>query len=236
MASSAVVGDKYRDYLSEEDLKNTTWRFGPPNYDDVNKVFEEGRTHVWPEGSLEERVQRLLKTWEMELVHKANPEECNTLDHKKFRLHVNGNKGLSLEEIAARGGGYNVFLQTSLPEKYRIYNPDVETTDSSKLVFQTAFRRGFAIEVLQVYSGPPKIVYSFRHWGYVDGPFKGYAPTGEIAQFYGMGIFEIDEESNKIVKVELFFDGGELLGGLVKGGSSDELATSETSCPFMASK
>lgn len=45
-SSAAVVGDKYRDYLSEEDIKNTTWRFGPPNYDDVNKLFEEGRTHV----------------------------------------------------------------------------------------------------------------------------------------------------------------------------------------------
>lgn len=44
---------------------------------------------------------------------------------------------------------------------------------------------------------------------------------------------QIDEESNKIVKAEMFFDGGELLGGLVKGGSFDELATSGTSCPFM---
>ncbi|XP_019174364.1 PREDICTED: pathogen-related protein-like [Ipomoea nil] len=151
---------------------------------------------------------------------------------------VIGKKGLSLEESAALGGSYNVFLQTSLPEKYRIYNPDTETADSSQLVFRTAFRRGFAIEVLQVYSGPPKIVYSFRHWGYMEGPFKGYAPTGEIAQFFGMGIFEIDEESNKIVKAEMFFDGGELLGGLVKGGSSHdhEIATTQTSCPFMASK
>lgn len=44
MASEA--GDKYRSYLSEEEKKNTKWRFGPPNYDVVNKLFEEGRSKV----------------------------------------------------------------------------------------------------------------------------------------------------------------------------------------------
>ena len=43
---AASEGDKYRSYLTEEDVKNTTWRFGPPNYDAVNKLFEEGRTKV----------------------------------------------------------------------------------------------------------------------------------------------------------------------------------------------
>lgn len=38
--------DKYRDYLSEEEVKSTKWRFGPPNYDAVNKLFEEDRTKV----------------------------------------------------------------------------------------------------------------------------------------------------------------------------------------------
>nr|GLL47980.1 pathogen-related protein-like [Ipomoea trifida] len=235
MACSGTGGDKYRDYLSEDEVKNTKWRSGPPSYDVVDKLFEEGKTHVWPEGSLEEKVQRLMKTWEMELVHKADPNDYKTLDPTKFRLFVNGRKGLSLEETAKIGGSYNVFLQTSLPEKYRVFNPADETFVSSQAVFRNAFPRGFAIEILQVYSGPPRITYRFRHWGYMDGPFKGHPPTGEIAEFFGMGTFELDEESNKILKSELFFDRGELLGALVKGGSSDEAATSEapSACPFM---
>lgn len=48
MASSVVEGDKYRSYLSGDDEKNTEWRYGaPPNYDVVNKLFEEGRTKVY---------------------------------------------------------------------------------------------------------------------------------------------------------------------------------------------
>lgn len=48
MAASGVDdGDKYRSYLTGEGEKSTKWTFGaPPNYDVVNKLFEEGRTKV----------------------------------------------------------------------------------------------------------------------------------------------------------------------------------------------
>lgn len=48
MATSAEDKvDKYRSFLHGEGERNTKWRFGaPPNYDDVNKLFEEGRTKV----------------------------------------------------------------------------------------------------------------------------------------------------------------------------------------------
>lgn len=47
MASSGAGVDKYRSYLYGEEEKHTQWRYGgPPNYDAVNKLFEEGRTKV----------------------------------------------------------------------------------------------------------------------------------------------------------------------------------------------
>ncbi|WMV26651.1 hypothetical protein MTR67_020036 [Solanum verrucosum] len=221
MASSIVGGgNKFRDYLSDEELKNTKWRNGPPSYDVVDKLFEQERTNVWAEGSVEEKVQRLLKTWEMEIVHKADPNELKTMDPNKFTISINGRKGLTPAESAKLGGSYNIFLQTSLPENVRLYNPDDETFESSQNLFRSIFLRGFAIEILHVYSGPPGIVYRFRHWGYMDGPFKGHAPTGQLIELFGIGTFELDKESNKIIKAEMFFDRGELLGGLVKGESN----------------
>ncbi|KAJ8541539.1 hypothetical protein K7X08_002355 [Anisodus acutangulus] len=233
MASLVGGGDKYRDYLSEEEVKNTKWRNGPPSYDVVDKLFEQDRTHVWPEGSLEEKVQRLLKTWEMEMVHKADPNQFKTVDPTKFKKIVNGRKGLTPEEAAKLGGGYNTFLQTSLPENLRVYNPDEETFESSQSVFRSIFIRGFAIEILHVYSGPLEIVYKFRHWGYMEGPFKGHAATGELVELFGIGIFELDKESNKIVKAEFFFDRGELLGPLMKGERNGALALGASKCPFI---
>ncbi|XP_059280113.1 pathogen-related protein-like [Lycium ferocissimum] len=237
MTSLVGGGDKYRDYLSDEEVKNTKWRNGPPSYDAVDKLFEQERTNVWSEGSLEEKVQTLLKTWEMEMVHKADPNDFKTVDPTKFKKIVNGRKGLTPEEAAKLGGGYNTFLQTSLPENLRVYNPDEETFESSQRVFRSIFIRGFAIEVLHVYSGPPEIVYKFRHWGHMEGPFKGHAATGELVELFGIGIFELDKESNKIVKAEFFFDRGELLGPLVKGERNGEttsgVALDASKCPFM---
>ncbi|XP_038724993.1 pathogen-related protein-like isoform X4 [Tripterygium wilfordii] len=232
-SSGVDVGDKYRSFLYGEGEKNTKWRFGaPPNYDVVNKLFEEGRTKIWPPGSLEEMVQNLLKTYEMELFHKACSDDYKSIDPNKFTKSLNGKKALSITE-SQKIGGYNALLQTSLPEELRLYNPDVETVESSHKAFTTTFPRGFAVEVLHVYSGPPVIVYKFRHWGYMEGPFKGHAPTGELVQLFGLAIFEMDEKM-RVVKVEFFYDPADLLGPLSKGPKLDTCAVEEaaaSSCP-----
>uniref|UniRef100_M8CF57 Pathogen-related protein n=1 Tax=Aegilops tauschii TaxID=37682 RepID=M8CF57_AEGTA len=88
-------------------------------------------------------------------------------------------------------GGYNAFLATTLPPEHRIYDPDKESVESATSTFLTAFPRGFAIEVLDVYSGPPRIAFKFRHWGYMEGPFKGHPPHGQRVEFFGVCIFHV---------------------------------------------
>lgn len=73
----------------------------------------------------------------------------------------------------------------------RLYDPAKETRESSHRIFTTTFPRGFALEILQVYSGPPVIAYKFRHWAYMEGPFKGHPPTGELVELFGVAIFEV---------------------------------------------
>lgn len=47
MASNGIKEDPYRWILNGDVEKNATWKFGaPPNYEGVNKLFEEGRTKV----------------------------------------------------------------------------------------------------------------------------------------------------------------------------------------------
>ncbi|KAL5714502.1 hypothetical protein ACHQM5_016453 [Ranunculus cassubicifolius] len=231
MASSdtEIQGDKYRSYIYGEGEKDTVWRNGVPNYDAVNKLFEEGRTYVWPEGSTEERVQRLVKTWEMELVHKVRPQDYKSLNAETFTISVNGRPGKKLEEVL-QIGGYNNFLQTSLPENLRAYDPSRYTLQEANTVFLNVFPQGFAIEILEVYSAAvPKITYKFRHWSFMDGPFQGHAATGDLVEFFGIGIFTIDE-SWKIEKVEFFFDGNELVAQLLKGPIIDESEASKVGC------
>lgn len=101
-----------------------------------------------------------------------------------------GKEGLSGEETL-RVGSYNALLKNSLPEAFKYYKADEESFESSHDAFRSAFPRGFAWEVISVHSGPPVIAYKFRHWGYFEGPFKGHAPTGDLLQFYGMGLLKV---------------------------------------------
>ncbi|XP_022876819.1 uncharacterized protein LOC111395026 [Olea europaea var. sylvestris] len=64
--------------------------------------------------------------------------------------------------------------------------------------------------------GPPVIAFEFRHWGYLEVPFKGHASTGELVQFYGIGILNVDE-SLRAEDVEVYYDPTELFAGLLKG-------------------
>ncbi|KAK7324520.1 hypothetical protein VNO77_28141 [Canavalia gladiata] len=235
--ANKIGKDKYRSFLYDAD-ENTQWRHGgPPSFDAVNKLFEEGRTKEWPEGSLEETVQNAIKSWEMELSHKTRLQDFKTINPEKFKLFVNGREGLSGEETLSLGS-YNALLKSSLPEELKPYKADEETFESSHEEFRSAFPRGFAWEVIKVYSGPPEIAYKFRHWGFFEGPFKGHAPTGKMVQFYGFGILKVDD-SLKAEEVEIYYDPAEMLGGLLSGKHTncpigDATKTSATSkqCPL----
>ncbi|CAA0815883.1 pathogenesis-related family protein [Striga hermonthica] len=234
-SSVQKAADKYRSFLHEES-NNTVWRHGgPPTYDAVNQLFEQGRTKEWPKGSLEEVVQNAIKSWEMELSHKTRIQDFRTISPQKFKLIVNGRKGLSAEETL-RLGSYNALLKSSMPDEFKYYKADEESFESSHDLFRSALPRGFAWEVVAVYSGPPVISFKFRHWGYFEGAFKGHGPTGELVQFYGVGVLKVDE-SLRAEDVEIYYDPAELFAGLLKGPSLAGQASgapSDIMCPFMA--
>ncbi|OAY54770.1 pathogen-related protein [Manihot esculenta] len=224
--------DKYRSFLYDE-AETTVWRHGcPPTYDSVNQLFEEGRTKEWPKDSLEEIVQKAIKSWEMELSHKIRLQDFKTINPEKFKLFVNGREGLSAEETL-RVGSYNALLKSSLPKEFQYYKAEEESFESSHEAFRSAFPRGFAWEVMSVYSGPPVIAFKFRHWGFFEGPFKGHAPTGQKLQFYGFGVLKVDE-SLRAEEVEVYYEPAELFGGLLNGQLISESQTHHHThgCPF----
>ncbi|XP_057846416.1 pathogen-related protein-like [Cryptomeria japonica] len=228
--------DPYRGNVHGESEKNTVWRHGaPPSYTLVNILFERTRTKVWPKGSLEETVQNLAKTWEMELSHKTRIQDFKTIDPNNFSLSVNGRPALSGKETLELGS-YNALMQTSLPEEFQYYKTSKETFESSHEIFRTAFPGGFAWEVREVYTGPPVVNFKFRHWGVMEGPFKGHAPTGQTVQFTGIAIAKVDEKL-RMKEEEIYYDPAELCGGLFRGPfdqSYGEYKTGIEGCPFLS--
>ena len=101
-----------------------------------------------------------------------------------------GREGLAGEEVL-RIGSFNAMLKSSLPKEFQFYKAEEETHESAHNDFKTCFPRGFAWEVIEVYSPPPLIAFKFRHWGFFEGPYKSYSPTGELVQFYGMATLKV---------------------------------------------
>ncbi|TVU35200.1 hypothetical protein EJB05_17078 [Eragrostis curvula] len=234
-AAGSSGGDRYRSHLAGEGEKDTVWRHGaPPTYDAVNALFEAERTQIssrnahapcmtesvalvqdWPAGSLEETVQNAIKTWEMELSHKARLSDFKSVSPGRFSLSVNGGPARTGEETLAIGS-YNALLASPVLASSGAYDAAAETFQSSHDLFRSAFPRGFAWEVLKVFSGPPVIVFKFRHWGHMEGPYKDHAPTGDKVEFHGVAVLKVDEQL-RAEDVEVYYDPGELLGGLLKG-------------------
>jgi len=216
-----VLEDPYRNHLLGEGELHTAWRHGSaPTYEMVNALFEKGRTQEWPKGSLEEVAQNLVKTWEMELSHKTRVSDFKSIDHEKFRISVNGGPKLSAAETL-QVGSYNALMATSSFQGDEAkYQAKKETFESSHEIFRSVFPGGFAWEVQAVYSAPPVVVMKYRHWGVMDGGYKGHAATGEVVESIGIVVAKVDENL-KILELEVYYDTAAFLAGLTKGPKSD---------------
>jgi hypothetical protein len=143
------------------------WREGKPDYTIANLAYFRGKTKNHPAGSLELVVENLVKTWEMEASHKPFAQ-WGTINHAKYAVQANGGKEYKGED-AARVGNYNV-LMSSCPRD--LYDAEGETFESSHAHFRGAFPNGFPWEVLEVYAGPPKVAFSWRHWADFAGEYQ----------------------------------------------------------------
>lgn len=144
------------------------WKNGVPEYDVADLAYFRGKTRNHAEGSLESIVENAVKQWECEATH-LNFDDWQTVDHATYKVCANGGKTF-LGEDGARKGNYNWLLDGA---DKRLYDSDVETFESSHEKFRSAFVGAFPWEVLHVFSPPPTIAFSWRHWGLFNGVYEG---------------------------------------------------------------
>lgn len=198
------------------------WRDGVPDYHLSETEMLAQRTTAFDPGSLEQIVEDLVKVFEMEVSHKADPQTWRSLVSEKFRTRLNGGPWADSADVVGVGT-YNVLVGDS-----EYYDTTAESFDSSHQLFHTALPNGFFWEVLEVMSPPPVVSFKWRHWGTFDGEYKGQQPTGELIEMFGVTIARVSEDL-KIEQLEHFYDSDQLLKPLAKGcpvaGHGDPLAT-----------
>jgi hypothetical protein len=205
---------------------NIEWRNGkPPDYSRSQQNLAQESLYHHLEGSLEAIVQNLVRTFEMEVSFKTNPQQWLSVINEQFRVSTNGGRDFTAEELGAKGT-YNVFMADS-----EHYKSSEETFESSHHIFHSTFPQGFPWELIEVYSGPPNVTFKWRHWGHFRGEYKGFAPTGETVEIVGMSIARVAGDL-KIISMEHYFDNSLFLEKLTAGDKPEDKSNLLSRCPF----
>ena len=181
------------------DDPSIAWRNGKPDYRQANLLYFQGKSKNHKLGSLEMIVENLVKKWEMELTHLPDVKDWSTVEPDDFRAQVNGGPKTTANDIATKGS-YNWLMQNA---SKNLYDAQTHTFESSHKLFRGTFVDGFAWEVLEVFSGPPKVAFTWRHWGTFNGEYNGRKGQGENIELYGFTVATLSDEG-KIVNLEVY--------------------------------
>lgn len=124
-------------------------------------------------GSLPQLVENLVKNWEIEASFKTKLEDWRTVNHSKYTFSMNGGTPQKAQHML-NVGTYNAIIA---PNEF--YSPDNSDFASSHKTFKRMMP-SFAWEVLEVYSGPPKVAFRWRHWGQMKNDYVGFNKYGYL--------------------------------------------------------
>lgn len=105
-------------------------------------------------------------------------------------------------------GTYNALIE---PNEF--YCPAHSSFEASHKTFKRVMP-SFAWEVLEVYAGPPRVVFRWRHWGVMKGDYVGTNDKGEKVtikahggniDIEGVAVADVNDKL-QLGSVEVFFD------------------------------
>eukprot|EP00088_Acartia_fossae_P023296 TRINITY_DN24345_c0_g1_i1.p1 TRINITY_DN24345_c0_g1~~TRINITY_DN24345_c0_g1_i1.p1 ORF type:complete len:269 (-),score=22.49 TRINITY_DN24345_c0_g1_i1:170-976(-) len=225
----------FRGDIEDPEIK---WRVRKPDYLVADSAFFQGRSMNHEKGSLEDIVENLVKTWEMEASHKTDFNQWTTVDHENYQVSANGHPFIPGDR-AKEMGNYNWLLAPCLKHLWDSDKADFETSHKS---FNAAFPDGFPWELLKVLSGPPVVVFTWRHWANFSGtytdPISGWSHVGEnqLIELFGLARVKVNAEL-KIQDLEVFYKPEDFLKVLKGEVKADEISKGRSllgpCCPFI---
>lgn len=170
-------------------------------------------------GSLPQLVENLVKNWEVEASFKPVLADWRTIDHANYSFAINGGPPQSAEHML-EVGTYNAIITSN-----EYYCPARSDFHSSHKTFKRMMP-SFAWEVLEVYSGPPKVAFRWRHWGVMKNDYVGFNDKGEkvtvkahggAIDIQGVTVAEVDDKV-RLQAVNTWFDPLEMFRQIAPSG------------------
>ena len=198
-----------RDGLDEKEFRGKiNWREGEPvDYAIVNVTYLKERKGKWTDpNGLENVVSNLVKTLEMEITNKSDPAQWVSMVPEVFKYKANNGPWVETTE-ALEKGTYNILMADADP---KLYDRNMSFEQSHESFFN-AFPKGFVWELLKIYSGPPRVSFTWRHWGKFDGHFNGNKGDGQEINVYGFGTANVQMPDDndpriRIKDFEVYYD------------------------------
>lgn len=114
-------------------------------------------------------MENLVKNWEVEASFKTNLDDWRTIDRPNYTFAINGGRPQTAEYML-HVGTYNAILNASANQYYSAEHSDFAASHKTfKRMMPT-----FAWEVTEVYAGPPKVAFKWRHWGDMKSDYVGF--------------------------------------------------------------
>mmetsp|Transcript_23501 Transcript_23501/g.32962 ORF Transcript_23501/g.32962 Transcript_23501/m.32962 type:complete len:223 (+) Transcript_23501:272-940(+) len=179
------------------------WRLGqPPNYDSVNAKYLLQKSMKHSPTSLEKAVENIVKSWEAEIQHKLIPEQIESIDQEHFSMATNNKTPWTIHDILKKGT-YCCLLEGAT-NHHPVLDMDFEESNE---YFQKKFKTGFAWEVEKVFSGPPKVCFSWRHWAHLETESleEEQNGKGKLIELKGFTRANVTDEG-KMMDIEVYFD------------------------------
>ena len=177
------------------------WRLGhEPNYDEVNAKYLLQKSMKHSPESLEKAVENIVKSWEAEIQHKLLPDQIDSIDMDNFSMATNNKTPWTIQDIIQKGTYCCLLEGMSHPVL------DMDFEESNKC-FNSKFKTGFAWEVKKVFSGPPKVVFSWRHWAHMGTKSlsEEMQGKGKLIELEGFTRANVSDDG-KLRDIEVFFD------------------------------
>jgi len=156
--------------------------------------------------------------YSIEASHKTDPHQWDTIDFDNYQFSCNGLQKYNGLDMVKKGT-YNALIGETV-----YYSSEAFSFEDSHDAFRTTLGEGFAWEVLEVFSGPPNVTFTWRHFGKMTNEFKGYShggftykvdPTNKIVEIFGMCKATVNDQL-KIQDLQVFYDPNHLFVQLLE--------------------
>lgn len=218
---NSINSDNLPIWVQKRDLflksnEKVKWRYNEkPDYSWSDQKLAVESKYNHPQYSLADIIQNLVRSFDIEANFKIDSTQWSTIVQDKFYLSTNGGYKYKVEDLI-KSGTYKLLIGDT-----QYYRASEENFETSTNLFHSAFPNGFLWEVIEVYSGPPNIVFKWRHWGDFKGKYKDYLPTGNRIEVIGITVVNVTEDL-KILSLENYYDNNNFLDQLTAGKKSTD--------------